>query len=240
MAAGAGYIEFTTGDILTATAANEYLASQVVMVFASASARTSAIASPQEGMMSYLKDTNSVEYYSGSAWVAVGGASSSGALTFIKKVDFTTSSSIDFSDSFSTTYDNYLIMGSFTATDNGDLNYRFRVGGSDNSTSNYNFQVVDIAGTGVAASRQTSQTAGRIVATRTGGERSSFSATFFNPFASKTKQYVGQGCLYTNSNFYVNNISGSFDATTSFTGMTIYPSGGTVTGTIRIFGISNS
>lgn len=78
MAAGAGYIEFATGDILTASAANQYLASQVVMVFADASARTSAIASPQEGMISYLKDTNAVEYYSGSAWAAVGGGSSGG------------------------------------------------------------------------------------------------------------------------------------------------------------------
>lgn len=76
MAAGLGYIEFTTGDVLTAASANGYLASQVVMVFASSAARTSAIASPQEGMISYLKDTNSTEYYSGSAWVAIGGASS--------------------------------------------------------------------------------------------------------------------------------------------------------------------
>jgi hypothetical protein len=59
--------------VLTAAQANGYLASQVVMVFASAAARTSAIASPQEGMISYLKDTNATEYYSGSAWVAVGG-----------------------------------------------------------------------------------------------------------------------------------------------------------------------
>jgi hypothetical protein len=75
MAAGLGYKEFTTGDVLTAADANGYLASQVVMVFASAAARTSAIASPQEGMISYLKDTNSTQYYSGSAWVAVGGSS---------------------------------------------------------------------------------------------------------------------------------------------------------------------
>ena len=73
MAAGLGYIEFTTGDVLTAAQANGYLASQVVMVFASSAARTSAIASPQEGMFSYLKDTNATEYYSGSAWVAIGG-----------------------------------------------------------------------------------------------------------------------------------------------------------------------
>ena len=75
MAAGLGYKEFTTGNVLTAADANGYLASQVVMVFASAAARTSAIASPQEGMISYLKDTNSTEYYSGSAWVAIGSGS---------------------------------------------------------------------------------------------------------------------------------------------------------------------
>ena len=46
------------------------------MVFADAAARTSAIASPQEGMISYLKDTNATQYYSGSAWVSVGGAGS--------------------------------------------------------------------------------------------------------------------------------------------------------------------
>jgi hypothetical protein len=71
MAAGLGYKEFTTGDVLTAADANGYLASQVVMVFASAAARTSAIASPQEGMISYLKDTDALNYYSGSAWTAI-------------------------------------------------------------------------------------------------------------------------------------------------------------------------
>ena len=76
MAAGLGFKEFTTGDVLTAADANGYLASQVVMVFASATARTTAITSPQEGMISYLKDTNVTEYYSGSAWVAIGGSTS--------------------------------------------------------------------------------------------------------------------------------------------------------------------
>jgi hypothetical protein len=81
MAAGLGYKEFSTGDVLTAADANGYLASQVVMVFASAAARTSAITSPQEGMISYLKDTNATEYYSGSAWVAIG--SSGGGMTLL-------------------------------------------------------------------------------------------------------------------------------------------------------------
>lgn len=68
MAAGLGFIEFSTGDVLSAAAANGYLASQTVMVFASAAARTSAIASPQEGMFSFLKDTNATQFYDGAAW----------------------------------------------------------------------------------------------------------------------------------------------------------------------------
>jgi hypothetical protein len=75
MAAGLGFIEFTTGDILTAAAANGYLASQTVMVFADSAARAAAITSPQEGMISYLKDTNATMYYSGSAWVSISGSS---------------------------------------------------------------------------------------------------------------------------------------------------------------------
>jgi hypothetical protein len=69
MAAGLGFIEFTTGDVLSAAAANGYLASQTVMVFADAAARTSAIASPQEGMFSFLKDTNATQFYDGATWV---------------------------------------------------------------------------------------------------------------------------------------------------------------------------
>jgi hypothetical protein len=42
---------------------------QGVLVFASSAARASAITSPQEGQYSFLKDTDALEYYSGSAWV---------------------------------------------------------------------------------------------------------------------------------------------------------------------------
>jgi hypothetical protein len=69
--AGAGYKQWTTGAVLTSTDMNTYVGDQVVMVFASSSARSSAVSSPAEGMVSYLKDTNALEYYDGSAWTAV-------------------------------------------------------------------------------------------------------------------------------------------------------------------------
>lgn len=69
--AGAGYKLFNTGDVLTAQEVNEYLMQQTVMVFANAAARTTALSGiVAEGMISYLKDTNAVEVYNGSSWVA--------------------------------------------------------------------------------------------------------------------------------------------------------------------------
>ena len=70
--AGAGYKLFNTGDVLTAAQVNTYLQEQTVMVFADAAARTTALSGVlAEGMVSYLKDTNAVEKYDGSAWVAL-------------------------------------------------------------------------------------------------------------------------------------------------------------------------
>jgi len=71
--AGAGYKLFNTGDVLLASEVNTYLQQQVTMVFANATARTSALSGVlAEGMMSYLQDTNTVEVYDGSNWVSVG------------------------------------------------------------------------------------------------------------------------------------------------------------------------
>ena len=68
MAAGLGFKTFTTGEVLTAADTNGYLM-QGVLVFANATARDAAITSPQEGQCCYLKDTDAVLTYSGSAWV---------------------------------------------------------------------------------------------------------------------------------------------------------------------------
>lgn len=91
MAAGLGFKTFVTGEVLTAADTNGYLM-QGVNVFANAAARTAAITSPQEGQMSYLKDTNSTEYYDGSAWSAVGGGGFKGcAVTQTSAQTLTTS-----------------------------------------------------------------------------------------------------------------------------------------------------
>jgi hypothetical protein len=80
--AGAGYKLFNTGDVLTAAQVNTYLQEQVVMVFANATARTTALSGVlAEGMVSFLKDTDSLEIYSGTAWVAYGSGDITGITT---------------------------------------------------------------------------------------------------------------------------------------------------------------
>jgi hypothetical protein len=137
MAAGLGFKTFVTGDVLTAGDTNGYLM-QGVLVFASAAARTSAITSPQEGQMSYLKDTNSTEYYSGSAWTPVAGASTSG-LTFITSTTFTDSTGANIDSIFSSSYENYLvILDNLNGVGGGAyVGMQFRYGSTTQTTAYY-------------------------------------------------------------------------------------------------------
>lgn len=67
------YKVFSNGSVLNASDLNDYLMNQSVIVFSNSSARSTAIPSPIEGMVTYLEDTNSLNVYNGTDWVAVGG-----------------------------------------------------------------------------------------------------------------------------------------------------------------------
>jgi hypothetical protein len=67
MAAGEGFKEWQTGDVLTANDVNGYL-NQGIWVFDDAADRTAQVTSPQEGNFAYLRDDNKLYYYTGSAW----------------------------------------------------------------------------------------------------------------------------------------------------------------------------
>lgn len=66
------YKVFANGYPLQASELNNYLMNQTVMVFASSSERSSTLTTPTEGMITYLQDTNALQSYNGSSWVAVG------------------------------------------------------------------------------------------------------------------------------------------------------------------------
>lgn len=62
------YTTNVAGTTITAAWANANVRDQVVTPFSTASARTSAITSPTEGMVTYQQDVNTLEFYDGTGW----------------------------------------------------------------------------------------------------------------------------------------------------------------------------
>jgi len=62
------YKVFTNGSVLNASEVNDNLMNQAVITFTNSTARASAITSPVEGMVTYLADTDTYQFWNGSAW----------------------------------------------------------------------------------------------------------------------------------------------------------------------------
>jgi hypothetical protein len=75
--AGLGRRTWTAGEVATAANIQSYLQDQVVQVYAGTAARSSALGTAvSEGMVSYLSDSNSLQYYDGSSWSNVSASAS--------------------------------------------------------------------------------------------------------------------------------------------------------------------
>jgi hypothetical protein len=169
----------------------------------------------------------------GLKWVAA----SSGSLVKIASQSFTSASAVNVNDVFSATYKNYKIMLNLTSSAAGiNCNYRMRVSGADNSTSNYATQVLNATGSSVSGSRNTGLSTGEIVDIK--NVNANQEITFFNPFATELTYMTAVGNWEAGTPIYQVRASG-FNATTSFTGFSILPTSGTITGSLVIYGLEN-
>jgi hypothetical protein len=148
------YKVFTNGSVLNASEINDNLMNQSVIVFSNAAARTAAITSPIEGMITYLEDTEAYESYSsGAAWVPLITPSTSG-LTLLASQTFTSATSVTVDNVFSATYNSYKIIISALTSSAGDPSLNFRVGGV-NATSNYGHQFIQGNSSSITGNRNT-------------------------------------------------------------------------------------
>ena len=235
MAAGQGFIEFATGDVLTAASANGYLASQVVMVFADSAARTAAIASPQEGMFSYLKDTNSTEYYSGSAWVAVGGSASPG-MTKIAASTFSAISSVNIDSLFSSTYKSYMMTLNCTSSASGTLNMQMRYGSTTVTSGDYYGGGWSIDRGGTTASYGQGGTTSRNIIPNLGGK--STITVFLSRVGNASEEASWEVTGTWGGQQESGHMSGLCNVAQTYTGIALSTSTGTVTGNYQIYGLA--
>ena len=160
---------------------------------------------------------------------------STSALVYVGGTTFSASSSVSVNNVFSSSYANYLVIGDYVGTAAAGVSLRLRVSGADNTTANYNSQSIYGAGSTAGAARALSATSMNFIDVST--DPSFCHINVINPFATAKTGIGGYG-IYALTE--AQNKMCTFNATTSFTGFTIFPSTGTMTGTLRVYGLANS
>jgi hypothetical protein len=207
---------------------------QGVLVFATAAARDSAITSPQEGQTCYLKSTDAVMTYSGSAWVAV---SSSGAMTKIQTSTFTgvTSTTTTFDGVFTSTYKNYMItMSNLSGTSAGQaLLFQLRNAGSTIGTNGYYGARLNNA---TVTSYSNAASIGLVILQVAGSTGS------INMVLNRSQEPV-QGSFYGADRNGLTSVTGAFlrdgTAADGADGFILSAGSGNIAGTVTVYGLAN-
>jgi len=240
---------FTASQVLTAAQMNQS-ARTGVPVFASTVTRDAAFGGTgektlAEGQMCYVEGTG-LQTYNGTAWVTWGAAPSSGALTYITGATFSAAATVSSPTStFTSTYANYKIIVDITsASTDIAIAMRLRVGGADNTTSNYNngFTGIDNL-VGTQTKTISAGTAFAITDISSAGVgREMIRLDVFNPQLTIKTEIFGQAGrqLTSTGGFAVISGGGIFNATTSFDAFSIVCSTGNITGNYRVYAYANS
>jgi hypothetical protein len=232
MAAPLGFKTFATGDVLTAADTNGYLM-QGVWAFANAAARTAAVTSPQEGNMSYLKDTDSVQYYSGSAWVSVGGSS---GLTKITTQSFTSVSAVNVNNCFSATYKRYrVLIKAIAASGVPDLGFKQRIAGTD-TTGNYYYSGRSESWNNASTLNYGKNVSAYILNTVGTPNQTTYSLDVQYPYTGTMQINGGGVCPDAGVTF---TTAGTNLAGGTVDGFSLIPSSSTITGEVTIYGYAD-
>ena len=128
------------------------------------------------------------------------------------------------------------LTGSTTATSRG---MRLRVSSEHNSTANYGQQIMDAAGSVSGGVRESGQTKFSRIGNCQSGKSQLHWFDIANPFQTEFTTLTGARMIDVGTSAAVVNygVSG-FVATTSFTGFTLIPESGTMSGSVSIFAYS--
>ena len=200
---------------------------QAVMVFSNSAARTAAITSPLEGMLTWLEDVNRYEFYNGTSW-----GSPFGLTQIINQTIGTAVTSVTISNCFSATYDAYKIIVSGGVASGNNAILRFQLGSAANGHSDALIYSSYVGSPGVASLITADAASFRFAGV---GQTTGLYANFelFSPFLTRPTLFHATYSDDTNTG----TVSGSQTSSTSFTGGTLSVESGTMTGgNIAVYG----
>ena len=169
------------------------------------------------------------------AWMAQGQGSP--GLVHIASSTFSAVSSFSINNCFTSTYDNYRIVGEFTGNTALGLNGRLRLAGSDASGSNYDVNDLTM-GASTVVDTQTNNTTSVNVGAGNTGRRSGFVLDVFSPAIAQETTFIGLRS-YPLDDIRGNVQFANHNLATAYDGITVFPNTGNVSGTIRIYGYRN-
>lgn len=201
---------------------------------------TTRPAVPFEGQTIYETDTDLTKAYNGTAWVNVG--ATAGGLVFITGASFTTAASVSLPTStFTSTYTNYRIslnVSSYPSTCSS-LRMRFRASGTDNTASNY--QQGYMTDQAFANTLTTFAYLTNCAFGNSANLNGTQSMDIYNPQSAIAASWIAQGqYLTTNNNSQQSFASGVLTVTTAYDALTFLGDAGTLTGSYKVYGYSNS
>ena len=172
-------------------------------------------------------------------------AAASSGLTLTSSTSFSGVSSHSVNNCFSSTYDNYRIVityTNFSGTNNAQVNMRMRVGGVDNAGNYYTANNYYYAGTTTDWSYANTNgfLAGWACNNTTEGA-SICVIDMQDPFPATETNMTGLGQSFFSNvgNSFAQRVSGMSFAQTSFDGFSLIPASNTITGKVRVYGYSN-
>jgi hypothetical protein len=169
-------------------------------------------------------------------------ATTASGLTLITSSPFTTISSHSVNNCFTSTYANYLLILTISAAsaDTVDVTMKMRASGTDTS-ANYNQQRIYAINTTVGADRDPTGTGTFYISSidKDFPTTPISEITLTNPQVSTVTSMISQSLWHT-TGLNWNALSGIQNSTTQFDGFTLAVSGGTMSGTIRVYGYQNS
>ena len=164
--------------------------------------------------------------------------SSTGGTISANKVSFSAQSSVLINGCFTSAYTNYRLVGRLY-TSASDCFFRFAVGGTATTGSDYNYQLLEVVGSTVAASRTQNSANHVITSNSNGANYMTFTVDVFSPYVATPSQLqIQHQRSDTNyQNVSVFSIYGNNAQSTSFDGFRLAPSSGTITGEVYIYGL---
>jgi hypothetical protein len=156
-------------------------------------------------------------------------------LTKISTTTFSASSAVNINNVFSSTYDNYRIVFHHSKSTSASSTIRLRVSGADETASNYGMTWIYLSGTTIAQ-YQVNGTSFNLtgVSTSTQATVLDIITPFDNTFNTLIIGQTLTGIYATNPEVASN--WGRYNANTSYTGLSIIPSAGTISGTVSVYG----